>query len=113
MQWFAYVVMEEAAITYSEPSQQFECSNMKYRVQSEGELYNLLSNADCMHGEELGQSKEHEKINDLREREDGLEHGVPCCNEISTIAIVIMRQRMISGWFRSLDMTFPVIKLNR
>ncbi|XP_020965635.1 uncharacterized protein LOC110266094 isoform X2 [Arachis ipaensis] len=95
MQWFAYVVMEEAAITYSEPSQQFECSNMKYRVQSEGELYNLLSNADCMHGEELGQSKEHEKINDLREREDGLEHGVPCCNEISTIAIVIMRQRMV------------------
>ncbi|XP_052108349.1 probable E3 ubiquitin-protein ligase RZFP34 [Arachis duranensis] len=74
--WFAYVVMEEAIIMYS----------------SEGKVYNLSSNTESMHGEELVQSKEHEKINDLQERgymKYGCQHyrrrcriRAPCCNEI-------------------------------
>ncbi|KAL4359977.1 hypothetical protein AHAS_Ahas08G0131300 [Arachis hypogaea] len=76
IQWFAYVVMEEAIIMYS----------------SEGKVYNLSSNTESMHGEELVQSKEHEKINDLQERrymKYGCQHyrrrcriRAPCCNEI-------------------------------
>nr|XP_029151018.1 uncharacterized protein LOC112770507 isoform X4 [Arachis hypogaea]XP_029151019.1 uncharacterized protein LOC112770507 isoform X4 [Arachis hypogaea] len=60
---------------------------------SEGKVYNL-SSMTC-------------------ERKDIWNTGPPAATRFFTVAIVIMRQRMISGLFRSLDMTFPVIKLNR
>ncbi|RYQ94650.1 hypothetical protein Ahy_B08g089585 isoform D [Arachis hypogaea] len=107
-------------------------SNIEYNMRENCTICHQMQSG--MHGEKLDQSKEHVKIKDLRER-GYMEHGSfvdtlglladvnitgedavlepPAATRFSTVAIVIMRQRMISRLIRVLDMTFPVIKLNR
>nr|XP_025670834.2 E3 ubiquitin-protein ligase RZFP34-like [Arachis hypogaea] len=78
---------------------------MKYRVQSEGEGYNLKEKGT------ICQSKQHEKINDLRERgyrtwmsilPKKMPYKVPCCNEIFYCCHCYNETKDDIGLFRSL-----------